>query len=126
MGIPCRGLDVPIHRRWVEKGKIYSKRYLESQLDSLPVGEEFTKFFLILTCATIFAPNSKLKGMHDLGISYGTLMSQSQEIGENSCLTIWKMASRNSKQQTEDMCGDVCYSCRQLEVDSLYHLSIKL
>ena len=46
------------------------------------------------------------------GISYGTLMSQSQEIGENSCLTIWKMASRNSKQQMEDMCGDVCYSCR--------------
>ena len=23
MGIPCRGLDVPIHRRWVAKGKIY-------------------------------------------------------------------------------------------------------
>ena len=26
------------------------------------------------------------------GISYRTLVSQSQEIGENSCLTIWKMA----------------------------------
>ena len=45
-------------------------------------------------------------------ISYGTLMSQSQEIGENLCLTIWKMAFRNSKQQTKDMCKDVCYSCR--------------
>ena len=65
-GIPCRGLDVPVHRRRVAKGKIYSMRYLESQLDSLPVGEEFTKNFLIFTCATILAPNSKPKGMHDL------------------------------------------------------------
>ena len=24
IGIPCRGLDVPIHRRWVAKGQIYS------------------------------------------------------------------------------------------------------
>ena len=46
------------------------------------------------------------------GISYRTLMSQSQEIGENLCLTIWKMTYKNSQQQTEDMRGDVCYSCR--------------
>ena len=45
MGIPCRGLDVPVLRRRVAKGKIYGIRYLESQLDSLPVGEEFTKQF---------------------------------------------------------------------------------
>ena len=66
MGIPCRSLDVPVHRRRVAKGKIYSVRYLESQLDSLPVGEEFTKVFLIFTCATILAPNSKPEEMHDL------------------------------------------------------------
>ena len=59
MGIPCRSLDVPVHRRRVAKGRIYSIRYLESQLDSLPVSEEFTKNFLIFTCATILAPNSK-------------------------------------------------------------------
>ena len=41
-------------------------RYLESLLDSLPVGEKFTKIFLIFTCATILTPNSKPEGMHDL------------------------------------------------------------
>ena len=66
MGIPCRDLDVPVHPRQVAKGKIYSILYLESQLDSLHVGDEFTKIFLIFTCVTILAPNSKPKGMHDL------------------------------------------------------------
>ena len=66
MGIPCRGLDVPVHRSRVTKGQIYNIRYLESQLDSLPIGEEFTKKILIFTCATILAPNSKPKGMHGL------------------------------------------------------------
>ena len=66
MGIPCHDLDVLFHCRQVVKGHIYNRRYLESQLDSLPVGEEFTKFFLIFMCATILAPNSKPKGMNDL------------------------------------------------------------
>ena len=43
MGIPCHGLDVLVHRRRVAKGHMYSIRYLESQLDSLPVDEEFKK-----------------------------------------------------------------------------------
>ena len=65
MGIPCRGLDVLVHQRRVAKGHIYNIRCLKSRLDSLPVGEEFTKIFLIFTCATILAPNSKPEGMHD-------------------------------------------------------------
>ena len=64
--IPYHGLDVPVHRRRVTKGRIYSIRYLKSQLDSLPIGEEFRKIYLIFTCATILAPNSKPKGIHDL------------------------------------------------------------
>ena len=66
MGIPCHGLDVPVHQRRVAKGQIYSIRYLESQLDSLPIGEEFTKKILIFTSATILAPNSKPEEIHDL------------------------------------------------------------
>ena len=66
MGILCRNLDGPIYQRRVAKGRIYIIRYLESQLDYLPFGEEFTKIFLIFKCATILAPNSKPEGMHDL------------------------------------------------------------
>ena len=64
MGIPCRGLDVPFHPRRVTNSQIYSIRYLESHLDSLPIGDEFTKIFLIFTYVTILALNSKPKGMH--------------------------------------------------------------
>ena len=39
---------------------------MESQLDSLPIGEEFIKIFLIFMCVAILAPNSKPEGMHDL------------------------------------------------------------
>ena len=98
MGIPCCGLDVTVHRKRVEKGQKYSIRYLESQLDSLPIGEEFKKNFLIFTCATILAPNSEPKGMHDLWDF------------------IWDIdvsdPTGNSMQQTEDMCRVVYYSCR--------------
>ena len=65
MGLPCRGLDVLVHPRWVTKDQLYSIRYLESWLVSLPVGNEYTKFFLIFTCATILALNIKSEGMHD-------------------------------------------------------------
>ena len=41
-------------------------------------------------------------------------MSQSPEIWENSCLTIWKMTYTNSKQTKEDICEDVCYSFRYI------------
>ena len=112
MGIPCRGLYVPVQPRWVTKGQIYGIRYLESQLNSLPIGDEFTKISSY-TCVLLFwHPIINQRECMTYEISYGTLMSQSQEIGENSCLTIWKMAYRNSKQQTEDMSGDVYYSCR--------------
>ena len=40
--------------------------FLESQLVSFPIGEEFIKIFLIFMCATILALNNKLEGMHDL------------------------------------------------------------
>ena len=30
MGIPCRSLNVPVHRRRVAKGQMYNIRYLES------------------------------------------------------------------------------------------------
>ena len=66
MGIPCHDLDVPVHPRWVAKAQLYSIRYLESHLYSLPVGDEFTKIFPIFMCATILAPTSELEGMHDL------------------------------------------------------------
>ena len=66
MGIPCCGFDVPVHQKRVAKDQRYNIRYLESQLDSLPVGEEFKNFFLIFMCATILAPNSKPEGLHDL------------------------------------------------------------
>ena len=90
MGIPWCSLDVLVHQRRVMKGQIYSIQYLESQLDSLPVGEEVTKSFLIFTCATILAPNSKPEGMHDLWDILWDINVSVQEIGENSCLTIWK------------------------------------
>ena len=40
--------------------------FLESQLVSFLVGEQFIKIFLIFTCATILVPDNKLEGMHDL------------------------------------------------------------
>ena len=103
MGIPCRSLDVPVHQRQVAKGQIYSIRYLESQLDSLPVGEEFTKIFLKCTCATILATNSKPEGMHDLwDFLWDIDVSVPRNWGK-LMLDYLEMAFRNSKQKMEDM-----------------------
>ena len=41
-------------------------RVLEQNLKNLPVCDEFLKSFLIFSCATLLAPNSKLEGSHDL------------------------------------------------------------
>ena len=38
---------------------------LEDNLRNLSIGDDFKKSF-IFSCATIFAPNSKLEGVHDL------------------------------------------------------------
>ena len=94
------------------KGQIYSIQYLESQLDSLPIGEEFTKFFLIFMCATIFTPNCKLEGMQDLWDfiwdidvsiprNWGKLMLDYLEDG------IWEFKATN-----RIYVWDVCYSCK--------------
>ena len=86
MGISCRGLDVPAHQRWVAKVHIYSIRYLESQLDSLPVDEKFLKKNSPYSRVQLFwHPIVNQRECMTYGISYGTLMSLSQEIGENSC-----------------------------------------
>ena len=66
LGIPCDGADVPLHPRRVAKSASYNMNYLESELQSLPVGDGFRKIFLIFTCATIVAPNGRPEGMHDL------------------------------------------------------------
>ena len=86
MGIPCCSLDVPIHRKRVAKGQICSIRYLESRLDSLPVGEEFKKKKSSYSLVELFwHPIVNQRECMTYGISYRTLMSQSQEIRENSC-----------------------------------------
>ena len=43
MGIPCDDLVLPIHPNRVARGAMYMIRFLESQLVSLPIGEEFIK-----------------------------------------------------------------------------------
>ena len=127
MVIPCRSLDMPVHRRRVAKGRIYSIRYLEQQLDSLPIGKEFTKIFLIFKCTTIVAPNSKPEGMHDLWDfiwnidvsvprNWGKLMPDYMEDG------IREFKATNGRYVR----GCLLFLQVQLEVDSLYHLSIKL
>ena len=66
MGIPCDGLVLPIHPNRVVRCATYTIGFLESQLVSLPIDEEFIKIFLIFTHATILALSRKLEGMHDL------------------------------------------------------------
>ncbi|RVX22855.1 hypothetical protein CK203_008384 [Vitis vinifera] len=45
--------------------RTYDIKILEANLLDLPIGEEFMKSFLIFTCATILAPNSKQKSISD-------------------------------------------------------------
>ena len=55
-----------VHPRHGSTTCTYSICQLEEKLIELPVGEEFLKLFIIFSCATILAPNNKLKGIHDL------------------------------------------------------------
>ena len=66
MRISCDNLVLLVHPNRGARGVMYTIGFLESQLVSLPIGEEFTSIFLIFTCVTILAPNIKLEGMHDL------------------------------------------------------------
>ena len=55
-----------VHPRHGSTTRTYSIRQLEEKLIELPIGKEFLKLFIILSCATILVPNSKLEGIHDL------------------------------------------------------------
>ena len=66
MGIPNSGEDLVIVKRTGPSNRTYTLRVLEQNLDNLPVGDDFLKSFLIFSCATLLAPNSKLEGSHDL------------------------------------------------------------
>ncbi|RVW75021.1 Ubiquitin-like-specific protease 1A [Vitis vinifera] len=66
MGIPNSGVDVVILKRTTPSNRTYTLRVLEQNLEHLPVCDEFLKSFLIFSCATLLAPNSKLEGSHDL------------------------------------------------------------
>ena len=66
MGIPCDAVDVIMYPRHGSITHTYSIHQLEEKLIELPIGEEFLKLFIIFSCATILAPNSKLEGIHDL------------------------------------------------------------
>ena len=66
MGIPLRGPNVIVHLRHGLTSQVYSLNRLEESLIDLEVNNEFQKVFIIFSCATILAPNSKLEGIHDL------------------------------------------------------------
>ncbi|XP_034697180.1 uncharacterized protein LOC117923027 [Vitis riparia] len=66
MGIPNSGQDVVILKRTAPSNRTYTLRVLEQNLENLPVCDDFLKSFLIFSCATLLAPNSKLEGSHDL------------------------------------------------------------
>ena len=66
MDIPNSREDLVIVKRTGPSNCTYTLRVLEQNLDNLPVGDDFLKSFLILSCATLLTPNSKLKGSYDL------------------------------------------------------------
>eukprot|EP00261_Vitis_vinifera_P040715 XP_019081958.1 PREDICTED: uncharacterized protein LOC104882382 [Vitis vinifera] len=66
MGILNSGVDVVILKRTAPSNRTYTLRVLEQNLENLPVCDDFLKSFLIFSCATLLAPNSKLEGSHDL------------------------------------------------------------
>ena len=66
MGILSNGVDIVVHTRRGTSNRTYTISLLEQNLYNLPIGDEFRKTFLIFSCATILALNSKLEGMHDL------------------------------------------------------------
>ena len=66
LGIPCDGLDIIVHNYRSTPNRTYKLKFVEINLRTLPVGEKFCKSFLIFSCATILAPNSKQEGIQDL------------------------------------------------------------
>ena len=66
LGIPDNGVDILVYNRRGSPNRTYDIQILEDNRCDLPVGKEFKKSFLIFSCATILAPNSKQEGMHDL------------------------------------------------------------
>ena len=44
IGIPCDSFVLPVHPNWAARGAAYTVGFLESQLVSLPIDEEFIKF----------------------------------------------------------------------------------
>ena len=66
MGIPSSGADVVILKKTSSSNLTYTLRVLEQNLENLPICDDFLKTFLIFSCATLMAPNSKLEKIHDL------------------------------------------------------------
>ena len=66
MGILSNGEEIVVHSRRGISNRTYTISLLEQNLENLAIGDDFRKTFLIFSCATILAPNSKLEGMHDL------------------------------------------------------------
>ena len=66
LGIPYDGLDIIVHNRCSTPNRKYKLKVVETNLGTLPVGDEFCKSFMIFSCATILAFNSKKEGIWDL------------------------------------------------------------
>ena len=66
LGIPCDGFDIIVHNRRSTPNRTYKLKVVETNLGTLPVGEEFCKSIFIFICATILASNSKQEGIQDL------------------------------------------------------------
>ena len=59
MGIPSYRQNVFIHNRRATSRRLYNLSIIEDYLTSMPIRDEFRKNFIILSYATILAPNSK-------------------------------------------------------------------
>ena len=66
MGIPSSGQNVVVHNRRDTCKRLYNLSIVEDNLTSMPVRDEFRKSFIIFSCATILAQNSKPERLHDL------------------------------------------------------------
>ena len=66
MGIPSIEVNMVVLKRTTPTNRTYSLSVLEQNLENFPICEEFLKSFLIFSCANMLAPNSMLKGIHDL------------------------------------------------------------
>ena len=127
MGIPCTASMCPFIEGGLQRARyIVYDIWNHSWIHYLLV-KNLKKKFLIFTCATILAANSKLEGMHDLWDfiwdidvlvlrNWGKLMLDYLEDG------IQEFKATNGRY----VWGCLLFLQVQLEVDLLYHLSIKL